>query len=50
MNERLAPFRARREELALDPRFVDDLLANGSARASLISDSVMSEVRSALKF
>jgi tryptophanyl-tRNA synthetase len=50
MNERLAPFRARREEFALDPRFVDDLLANGSARASLISDSVMSEVRSALKF
>jgi tryptophanyl-tRNA synthetase len=50
MNERLAPFRARREELALDPRFVDDLLANGSARASRISDSVMAEVRSALKF
>ncbi len=50
MNERLAPFRARREELALDPRFVEDLLANGSARASLISDSVMAEVRSALKF
>jgi tryptophanyl-tRNA synthetase len=50
MNERLAPFRARREELALDPRLVDDLLANGSTKASRISDSVMAEVRSALKF
>jgi tryptophanyl-tRNA synthetase len=50
MNERLAPFRATREELALNPQFVDDLLADGSRRASLISDSVMAEVRSALKF
>jgi tryptophanyl-tRNA synthetase len=50
MNERLAPFRRRREELALDPRFVDDLLVNGSTKASRISDSVMAEVRSALKF
>jgi tryptophanyl-tRNA synthetase len=50
MNERLAPFRATREELALKPQFVDDLLADGSRRASLISDSVMTEVRSALKF
>jgi tryptophanyl-tRNA synthetase len=50
MNERLAPFRAKREELSADPGFVDDLLADGSSRASLISDSVMAEVRSALKF
>jgi tryptophanyl-tRNA synthetase len=50
MNERLAPFRARREELAQKPQFVDDLLADGSQRASQISDSVMAEVRSALKF
>jgi tryptophanyl-tRNA synthetase len=50
MNERLAPFRARRGELAADPRFVDDVLAGGSERASQISDSVMAEVRSALKF
>lgn len=50
MNARLAPFRSRREELALDPRFVEDLLEKGSARASQISDSVMAEVRSALKF
>ena len=50
MNERLAPFRAKREELAATPQFVDDILADGSARATLISDSVMAEVRSALKF
>jgi hypothetical protein len=29
---------------------VDDLLADGSSRASQISDAVMAEVRSALKF
>jgi tryptophanyl-tRNA synthetase len=50
MNERLAPFRAKREELAVDHRFVDDLLADGSNRASRISDTVMAEVREALKF
>jgi len=50
MNERLAPFRAKREELAVNPGFVDDLLADGSKRASQISDTVMAEVRSALKF
>jgi tryptophanyl-tRNA synthetase len=50
MNERLAVFRAKREELAAKPQFVDEILADGSARATLISDSVMAEVRSALKF
>ena len=50
MNERLAPFRARREELAANPQFVDEVLARGSERASQISDSVMAEVRTALKF
>ena len=50
MNERLAPFRARREELAANPGFVDQLLEEGSRRASLISDAVMTEVRTALKF
>jgi tryptophanyl-tRNA synthetase len=50
MNERLAPFRARRVELAQNPQVVDDLLEEGSRRASLISDSVMAEVRTALKF
>ena len=50
MNERLAPCRAKREELAANPAFVDELLLEGSRRASLISDAVMSEVRTALKF
>ncbi|HXE98576.1 MAG TPA: tryptophan--tRNA ligase [Dongiaceae bacterium] len=50
MIERLAPFRARRDELAANPGFIDDLLQEGSRRASLISDAVMTEVRTALKF
>ncbi len=50
MNERLAPFRAKRVELAANPSFIDELLADGSRRASQISDSVMTEVREALKF
>ena len=50
INERLAPFRARREELAANPGFVDELLQEGSRKASLISDVVMAEVRTALKF
>jgi tryptophanyl-tRNA synthetase len=50
INERLAPFRARREELAANPGFVDQLLQEGSRKATLISDAVMSEVRTALKF
>jgi tryptophanyl-tRNA synthetase len=50
MNERLAPCRAKREELAANPAFVDELLQEGSQRASLISDAVMAEVRTALKF
>lgn len=50
INERLAPFRARREELAANPAFVDELLVEGSKKASTISDAVMTEVRAALKF
>lgn len=50
MNERLAPFRAKRVELAANPAFIDEILADGSRRASQISDSVMTEVREALKF
>jgi tryptophanyl-tRNA synthetase len=50
MNEQLASFRAKREELAAKPQFVDDILSDGSSRASQISDAVMAEVRSALKF
>ncbi len=49
LNEQLAPCRARRLELSEQPDFVENLLRNGSARASKISDLVMTEVRSALK-
>ena len=50
INERLAPFRTKREELSANPGFVDALLQEGSRKASLISDAVMTEVRTALKF
>ncbi|MDD2542352.1 MAG: tryptophan--tRNA ligase, partial [Desulfuromonadaceae bacterium] len=43
MNERLAPSRARREELATNPAFVYELLQEGSIKASLISDAVRTE-------
>ena len=49
MNERLAPSRAKRVEMAANPGFVDDLLLDGSRRASLVSDAVMVEARAALK-
>lgn len=49
MNERLAPFRDHREHLAAKPGMVEDLLKEGSIRASEISERVMSEVREALK-
>lgn len=49
LNERLAPFRAKREELAANSAFVDEMLADGSRRASTVSDAVMTEVREALK-
>jgi tryptophanyl-tRNA synthetase len=49
MNARLEPFRAKRVELAARPDFVKNLLQDGSARASQISDAVMGEVRAALE-
>jgi len=49
LNDRLAPFRARREELGSDISFVDDLLADGSRRASAVAAETMQEVRSALR-
>jgi tryptophanyl-tRNA synthetase len=49
MNERLAGPRATRLELEGQPRFVEEVLTNGSARASRISDSIMAEVREVVK-
>jgi tryptophanyl-tRNA synthetase len=49
INERLAPFRARREELAREGDFVHDLLAQGSERAAEEASRTMQDVREALK-
>jgi tryptophanyl-tRNA synthetase len=49
INERLAPFRAKREELACNMGFVSDLLADGSRRATTEAKKTIQEVRSALK-
>ncbi len=47
--ETLAPFRAKREELAADPSLVTDLLTEGSRKASEEAARNMQEVRAALK-
>lgn len=49
LNERLAPFRTRREELAKNPGFVDDLLAEGSRKAAESARLTMQHVREALQ-
>lgn len=48
--EGLAPFRARREELAARPELVNDVLSDGSKRAQEESGTTLAEVRAALKF
>lgn len=49
LNDRLAPFRARREELSKDAGFVDDLLSEGSRRAAETACTTMLQVREALR-
>lgn len=49
MNAALAPFRAKREELAASSGFVDEILAQGSAKASVVAKETMAAVRDALK-
>ena len=41
----LAPFRARRAELAAQPELVEDVLAAGAKRARAIASATMAEVR-----
>jgi len=48
LNSNLAPFRSRRSELAADPNYVDDILADGARRASEIAVQTMTEVREAI--
>jgi tryptophanyl-tRNA synthetase len=45
----LAPFRARRSELAAQPELVDQLLAEGNRQASAEAARTMQEVRTAIK-
>ncbi|MDY0301346.1 MAG: tryptophan--tRNA ligase [Trichlorobacter sp.] len=49
INEKLAPNREKRAELAKDSSLVNDLLADGSKRAALVAASTMQDVRSAIK-
>jgi tryptophanyl-tRNA synthetase len=49
LNERLAPFRAKRDELTRDAGFVSDLLADGSRRATVEAKKTILDVRAALK-
>lgn len=48
LNSNLAPFRARREELARHPDAIMDILHDGAKRASIIAEQTMVEVRAAI--
>jgi tryptophanyl-tRNA synthetase len=49
MIDTLAPFRAKREELASRPGVVEEVLTEGSRRAEVVAKETMNEVRAALK-
>jgi tryptophanyl-tRNA synthetase len=49
LNASLAPFRARRAELAARPEAVQAVLENGAARARAIAEKTMEEVRAAVQ-
>jgi len=48
VNERFAPIRARRAELAAEPGYARQVLRDGCARAGAIADQTLSEVREAM--
>jgi tryptophanyl-tRNA synthetase len=48
VNERLAPIRARRAQLATDLGYVRQVLRDGNARASEIAEATLAEVRTAM--
>jgi len=50
MVDTLAPFRARREELAQHEGMVNEVLAEGSRKAEVVARQTMVEARAALKF
>ncbi len=49
LNRALEPFRARRADLAARPEYVRAVLADGAARARLIAEKTMEEVRAAVQ-
>jgi len=49
VNERFAPVRARRRELAADPGYARQVLRDGNARARAIADATLAEVRAAME-
>ena len=48
VNNYLAPIRERREELAKDPAYIADILADGNRRANEIANETLGEVREAM--
>ena len=48
LNEKLAPFRQKRAEIAAQPQMVDDVLNEGARRARAIAQQTMNEVRAAV--
>jgi tryptophanyl-tRNA synthetase len=45
VNTFFAPLRARREELAADPSYVDEVIQRGNERANQVADATLDEVR-----
>jgi tryptophanyl-tRNA synthetase len=45
MNASLAPLRSKRLELAASPDYIKEVLADGAARARVIAQATMQEVR-----
>jgi tryptophanyl-tRNA synthetase len=48
VNEELQPLRRRRRELATDPSYLQQVLADGNARANDIADHTLQRVREAM--
>ena len=49
LNKALEPFRAKRAGIAAKPDLVADVLADGAARARVIAEKTMEEVRAAVQ-
>ncbi len=49
LNETLEPLRQRRAEMERHPSDLDDILAEGSSKASKVAQATLDEVRAAMK-